>query len=635
MTVGVATRRRHGTGTGTERRAITVLARISARLAGATIGRMRTLASERGTGWLLRAVLICGALAIGAAMVEVQVRSTVRLTTYGSVSPTAMALDIAAGGLLLVGGAATWWSWREPRAGMLAVAAGLCWFGPDLLGRPELSPPVRAFGRVIAPMALPFLVGAVVLMTRNEAGLRTRLALAVLIVVTAVISLGRALTYEPVADPGCWASCLSNAFLVVRSDATSAALRDVGLLLTLGTGLGLAAWAIAQLAHTSQRARTWDGWVLVPAVAVGITAAASTIALLMRYPERPTDPVFQALFLGCALAVAALGAGIIWLVAAAVARTAAVRRLAADIGQADVPDALTTTLGRALGDRQVSVAYWLPEVARYVDGDGREVEPPTRSSSRAVATIKRGGERIAVIGYDPSVANPDLERAIGTAARLAVDNERLRAAVLWQLGELQASRARIVIAGDAERRRLERNLHDGVQQRLLALASDLALLGLEAERAGAAELATRMHQADQVADQALDDLRELAHGIYPAILGEAGLQPALATIARDAPLPVELSGDTGGRCAAEVETAAYHMVVEAINMARRTGATYAEVHLDRAAGRLSVETRDDGRGPLGSLTHIRDRVGAVGGRLVTSEGAGDVRWIRAELPCAS
>jgi signal transduction histidine kinase len=284
----------------------------------------------------------------------------------------------------------------------------------------------------------------------------------------------------------------------------------------------------------------------------------------------------------------------------------------------------------------VTVAYWLPEADGFVGADGREVQPPARSAERAVATVERAGERIAVIGHDPSVAAPDLERAIGVAARLAVDNERLRAAVLFQLGELQASRARIVAAGDAERRRLERNLHDGVQQRLLALASDLSLLRLQAERAGATDLVGRLREADGAADAALDELRELAHGIYPAVLSESGLRPALTTLARDAPLPVEVEGDAGGRCAASVEAAAYQLVLEAIAHARRGRATYAQVRLDRSGDRLIVETRDDAGVAFAPLVRIRDRIGAVGGRLDASDAPGTGgRSLRAELPCVS
>ena len=584
---------------------------------------MRALAAEKGTGWLVRAALPGVALAIGLGITAVHTRSGIRLTTYGSVSPTAMALDLAAGWLLLLGGVAAWWSWRDSRAGVLAMAAGLAWFGPDLLGRPELSPILRALGLAIAPLVLPLIVGVAVIMTGRGAQPHARRTVTALLVLTAAASLGRVLTYAPTADPGCWASCLGNALLVVRSDDVSGALHGFGLALALGTGLGLAAWAIVRLRHAGPRGRTWAGWILLPAVAVGLAAAASAFTLLVRTPERATDQAFQALFLGRALTVAALGAGVTWLVGAASARTAAVRRLATDIGASEGPDALSAALGHALGDRSVSVAYWLSDAARWVDGEGKEVESPARSASRSVATVERAGERIALIGYDAAVAAPDLELAIGTAARLAVDNERLRAAVLWQLRELQASRARIVAAGDAERRRLERNLHDGVQQRLLALASDLALLGIDADRAGAAALADPLREADRVADRALDDLRELAHGIYPAILGEAGLGPALATMARDAPLPVELSGEAGGRCAATVETAAYHLVSEAIGLARRADATFAQVDVGRVGERLTVETRDDAATDFGPLTRIADRIGAVGGRLEASAPGAD------------
>src|SRR5439155_3673120 len=149
---------------------------------------------------------------------------------------------------------------------------------------------------------------------------------------------------------------------------------------------------------------------------------------------------------------------------------------------------------------------------------------PLAENGRAVMTIERSGHPIALVAHDATLVDGSrLDREIGPAATLAIENERLQAEVLAQLEDLRASRARIVETGDAERLRLERDLHDGAQQRLLALSYDLRLARAAAEADGDAELVTLLATAGDEAQTALGELRELAHGIYPAILAEAGL----------------------------------------------------------------------------------------------------------------
>ena len=194
--------------------------------------------------------------------------------------------------------------------------------------------------------------------------------------------------------------------------------------------------------------------------------------------------------------------------------------------------------------------------------------------------------------------------------------------------ELQASRARIVETGDAARRRLERNLHDGAQQRLLALSYDLRLARAGANGDDKTRLASPLDAAAEEIEAALEELRELAHGIYPAILTEAGLGPALETLADDAPLPVELGDSSARRPPPAVEPTAYVVVDEAIEDAAGRGATWLAVRVDHEGDRLVVTTDDDGAPRSSALVHLADRVGALGGSLV----AGDTT-LRAEIPC--
>jgi signal transduction histidine kinase len=236
----------------------------------------------------------------------------------------------------------------------------------------------------------------------------------------------------------------------------------------------------------------------------------------------------------------------------------------------------------------------------------------------------RGGNPLAVVMHDASLTG-SLERELGSAARLAIENERLQAEVRAQLEALRRSRMRITERGESERRRLERDLHDGAQQRLLALSFDLRLARSAAEADGDERLATTLSAAVDEAQVALEELRELAHGIYPAVLTEAGLSTALATLADEAPLPVELSA-TPERFDAPVEAALYVAVREAIDDAARRGATWANVSVD---GRITLRVEDDGVARSSPLLHVADRIGALGGETTFGPNS-----LRAEVPCA-
>jgi signal transduction histidine kinase len=246
-----------------------------------------------------------------------------------------------------------------------------------------------------------------------------------------------------------------------------------------------------------------------------------------------------------------------------------------------------------------------------------------------VTPILRDGRPVAIVVHDAALLEgPALEREIGSAARLAVENERLQAEVLAQLEDLRASRARIVETGDAERRRLERDLHDGAQQRLLALSYDLRLARAAAEAAGDREHGTLLASGGDEAQAALGELRELAHGIYPAILAEAGLAPALATLADEAPLPVELGEMPTERYTAPVETAAYLTVSEASSDAAERKATFVSVDVARQDQQLVVQVSHDGAARTSGLLPIADRVGALGGSLEV-----EPQSLRAKIPC--
>ena len=253
-----------------------------------------------------------------------------------------------------------------------------------------------------------------------------------------------------------------------------------------------------------------------------------------------------------------------------------------------------------------------------MDPDGRAVTLPEPDSGRAVTEVEREGRPVAAIIHDPSLReDPELVRRAGAAAAMALENEQLQAALRARVEDLRDSRARMVRATDEERRRLERNLHDGAQQRLVAtsLRLRLAMGKVEAEPGGASEL---LDEAFDELQLAIQDLRELAHGIHPAVLSARGLRPALTTLAARAPLPVEVDRLIDERLEAPVEAAAYYVVAEALtNVAKYAEATHARVRVERQ--RRAGPGRGGGR---------RDRRGRPRGRLGAARAVGPRRGAR-------
>jgi signal transduction histidine kinase len=323
-----------------------------------------------------------------------------------------------------------------------------------------------------------------------------------------------------------------------------------------------------------------------------------------------------------------------------VAGLAAIRRrrgplgdLVVELGRAQ-PGEVGRSLARTLGDPTLELALWLPDRAIFVDEAGAPVDTRQAPDGRALTTIGSASEPLAVLIHDERLLGQrSLLEAAGSAGRLALENTRLQAELRAQLAELRASRARMAEAADAERRRLERDLHDGAQQRLLALG--LALQLLRDKNADDDLLA----QAQVELQLALRELRDLARGIHPTILSEQGLAPAVRSLADRAPIPVRVEA-VEARYPAPVETAVYFAVAEALaNVAKHADARSAAVSLARANGRLLVEISDDGCGgatahPGGGLQGLADRVAAAGGTLRIGGDPGDGTTIQIEVPCA-
>jgi signal transduction histidine kinase len=566
-------------------------------------------------------------LAYGLAAFAVA-RGPGELTTYAGRSDLAAAFAVAAGLALVAAGLVTSFARPTGRIGDLALLAGFVWFAPFWAGWKGGPPLALSLGTLAAGFAFPVLFHLVLAYPSGRLGSKgARVLVAAVYFEAALSALGRVLFRDPFFDPNCWDNCTDNVFLVRSLPRVARGIQDADLWFSAAAAVVLATVCVWRLAAASAPARRRLWPVLVGGTAFAGATIARAVTLDSRPLEDPRDPAFLSIFVvGCAaVIVVALGLG--WVVLRARVQQRSVARIVTELGEAPPPGSLESALASAIGDPELRIAYWLPASRRYVDGRGGPVEEPVNEAGRVVTPLVRDGMRVAVVTHAAGVA--ELEHEIGAAVRLALENERLQAEVLAQLIDLRGSRARVVEAGDAERRRLERDLHDGAQQRLLALSYDLRVARAAAEGEGDSETASLFAVATSEAQTALDELRDLAHGIHPAILTEAGLAPALATLVDEAALAVEIGETAGERYPASVETTAYLVVAEAIDDAARRGASYAVVSAPLVDERLLVKVEDDGSERTSTMIHLADRVGAIGGRLEV-----EPTTLRAEIPCA-
>ena len=393
---------------------------------------------------------------------------------------------------------------------------------------------------------------------------------------------------------------------------------------------------------------TWKGVAFLlaklPAGVVTLVVVVVTGALpflLLSAPVRlaaegPDLPV------GAIVAVTALAlvgtAGAVLLFRTVVDRLAAVWGRSARFMLGAGPEEVRDALADDLGDSSLAIAYWLPEHALWVDADGRPVRLPEPGSGRSYTEVDLDGHRVAALVHDEALSTqPELVRSAATAAALGLENERLKAELRARVEEVRASRSRLVQVGDDSRRRLERDLHDGAQQRLVALSLQLRLARRQVED-GTVAAATIDASLAELSD-ALEELRELARGIHPAVLTDRGLRPAVEALAGRLPFPVDLDV-TDERFPAPLEATLYFVVAEALtNVAKYAEATHASVRVAPQDGHVLAEVVDDGRGGADAaegsgLRGLADRVAAVDGRLdvVSPAGAGTV--VRAAVPLA-
>lgn len=312
---------------------------------------------------------------------------------------------------------------------------------------------------------------------------------------------------------------------------------------------------------------------------------------------------------------------------------AEVADLVVELGEAR-SGSLRNQLARALGDPSLQVGYWLPESAAFVDAAGRAVAVPGPGSGRAATMVERDGRPLAVLVHDPAVlGDPGLAGAVSAAAGLAAANARLQAEVRVRLAEITASRRRILAAADEERSRLELRLRDGAQQRLGDLARTLRL----ARRSATGQVtAERIARAELQLARTQEDLGRLARGLHPRQLAEQGFGSALAALAGDFPLEVDLAV-SATRISPAVAACVYFVCSEALaNVAKHASASRVQISVAAGAEGITVEVTDDGAGgadPGGKgIRGLADRIETLGGTLTVASAPGEGTRLAAVIP---
>jgi signal transduction histidine kinase len=569
---------------------------------------------------LVRFVILLAALAFGG------LTATLTLTGGVAESPTLEAtMGLVIGLSWCLTGLGEWSRRPSNRIGPLMICLGFAWFASQL-EYAEYAP-LFTIGHLLTALHIAFF--AHVLLAFPTGRLESRIAKAIVVAayVDTTVVVWASVLFDDVEHP-------ENHALVEANDTLAEGLGSFAP----GVGVVLTLMSLFVLALRWHRATLPWRRVVAPVLFAGWTCAAvGGVSLLAETIGDVPGPIDLAFLISYAIVPFAFKLG---LLRSRLARSA-VADLVVELGDTREPGKLHEALARALHDPSLEVAYWLPDQERFVDLDGRPFELPSAGSSRVVTIVEREGARVAALVHDASLCeDAELVDAVGAAGALALENERLQAELRARLDELRASRARIVEATDAERKRIERNLHDATQQRLVSvsLALGLAESKLASDPEGAGRI---LEEAREGLGVALQELRDLSQGIHPGILSERGLGPALRELAYAAQVPVDLAVSVEGRLPDPGEAAASYVVAEALaNVSKYASATGVAVTVGRRNGRAVVEVADDGVGGAdpargSGLRGLADRVEALGGAFAVESPPGIGTLLRAEIPCAS
>jgi signal transduction histidine kinase len=538
-------------------------------------------------------------------------------------------------GLSFIGtGVFAWWRRPLNRFGLLMCAVGFAWF---LSGLVESNDPTFfTIGAYLSPLYVVLVIHMVLAFPTGR--LETPGARAIAIggyVVGLVVTLPFFLLGGDL-DRG--ADAPENAFAIVHEPGVA----DAFLTLTLLGAVVVAGATVAVLLRKRRAATPPQRRAQAPMLWTGLTVmttlALSFLADAAGLPDAVAMTFSYVAFVGFAVLPYAFLTG---LIRTRYSRAGAVGALVERLNAPDTRVSLREALADALGDPTLQLVYWRPSAGHYVTFEGHRAELPAPESGRAVAEVDREGKRVGAIIHDAALGDdPSLVRAAAAAAALQLQNERLEAELRARVEELQSSRARLVEISMFERRRLERDLHDGAQQRLVALSLQLGMARRKVEDDPVTG-ARLLDDARTELDRALEELRELARGIHPAVLTDRGLEPAVQALAARAPVPVDVEAMPTDRLPAAVEAAAYFVVAESLtNVAKYANAEHASVRVGREDGFAVVEVSDDGVGGADpaagtGLRGLADRLAALDGRLEVHSPPGGGTVVRANIPCST
>jgi signal transduction histidine kinase len=545
--------------------------------------------------------------------------------------------DLAVGWAYVAVGLVTWWRRPDSRIGWIMVAEGLGWFLGNLQGLNSAL--LVAMGFWLEGLNLAILGHLVLALPEGRLDSRWRKLVVIAgYALVAIVGLIRTIAYSPGAQPGTsylsCDSCTENLLFVPTAGPWFPALDNVYQGAGVVLGVVVAGMLIARWIRTPRPNRhlAMTAWSLIALLTLAVSISPIPAAADGR------DPLVEQLPWLTDLVQVGVPLSFLLIPLHRQLATAAVTRLVVEVGQGPAPTRLRDALARALRDPRLELGFWIPEQRCYVGSEGLPLQLPDSDSGRAVTYLERNGTPLAVMVHDRALVH---ERNLMNGARaviqLGLENERLQAQVRAQLEDVRASRVRIVVAADAARRQLERDLHDGAQQRLVSVLMHLRA----AQQDDASRTGSTLDEVDLATDElraALSELRELANGIHPAVLTQRGLAAAVTVLAQRSALPVEVA-IPDERHPPLVEATAYFIISEALtNAAKHSRAAMVRVAAGRLRDRLIVEVVDDGAGgadPLrgSGLSGLGDRAAVLGGHVSTDSLPGRGTRVRAELPC--
>jgi signal transduction histidine kinase len=579
------------------------------------------MASQTGRHSGIRHGLLATAAFLLAFGVTLAARTQGSATTYPGHSVILASAYVVAGLSLIAAGLTI--RRDQPRLATLSAAAALVWLAGPLHGWQGGPALVRSVGMLASSLVFAVVSHLVLVAGFGTLTKRLRLFVTFTYLTVAVTWMTLILVGDPFLDPNCFANCSPNPYVLVSfPDLAQGIARAQTWLISLASVM-LIGVSISGLLRRD-RLRSWE--VLPGGILFAATIAAHGLLLWRVRVENPDIASFWTVFFVQCVALALISLGLSALRLASARRRRRVGQIVKELTETPPPGALEAALAGILGDPELRVYYWLPGAGYFADADGEKVPIPDANGSLLETPLVREGHTVAVITHRTEPG--ELERNLGPAFTLALDNERLQAEIRARARDLAESRTRIVESGDARRQSLERDLHDGVQQSLLAMAGDLERARASAEERGDQDAVVLIDHAIGTSRDAFRELREIAHGIYPSVLAAAGLCAALGSLVDNDRLAVQVACDVDRRLPGVIETACYVLAAATVEAAAAGSATRVVITASRQPESVILRIEHDGADVVADLHHLEDRVGAAGGRMKLTD-----QLVEAEFPC--